>query len=170
MENPTKFYSDRQETAVAKYLGWKRVAASGARPFNKGDVQSDRWLCECKTHTAVCNDYKISFSVWRKLLRESTSCMRRPVLIVDTGTQKIEDQCVIIPMTFYDLDYELKMYDPIIDNESDFHIRQNEKSFSFSSSVTSVLLKKKYCIRVKFNDIDVVIMPIEFFKELVDCE
>ena len=168
MEKATKFYSDKQETVVANYLGWKRVAASGARPFNKGDVVSERWLCECKTHTAVSSNYKVLFSVWRKLVSEATSCMRRPVLIVDNGTQKVGDQCVVIPMTFYSIENELRLYDMIPNNK--VHIRQSAKSFSFSTAVISDMLKEKYCIRVKVNDVDVVIMPIELFKWMVDSE
>ena len=166
MEKPTKYYSDKQETVVANYLGWKRVSASGARPFNKGDIVSEQWLCECKTHTARTVDYKVMFSVWRKIEREAMSCMKRPVLIIDNGTQKIEDQCAVIPMTFYDVPYNLLSYDMIKGNE--LSIRQNMKSFVFSNSVLINMVKEKYCIRVKVNDVDVVIMSIEFFKELIE--
>lgn len=165
MENPTKYYSNKQETVVANYLGWKRVAASGARPFNKGDVVSERWLCECKTHTAKVDDYKILFSVWRKVEQEATSCMKRPVLIIDDGTQNISNQCAVISMTFYDVPYKLLSYDMIRGN--DLSIHQNAKSFVFSHNVFLNMRKEEYCIRVKVNDIDIVVMPIEIFRELV---
>ena len=57
---PTRFYSKKQENAVAKEIGGKRVANSGATPFHKGDVVTDDWLVECKTTTA---SYKASFSI-----------------------------------------------------------------------------------------------------------
>lgn len=166
MENPTKYYSNKQETVVANYLGWKRVAASGARPFNKGDIVSEQWLCECKTRTARADDYKILFSVWRKIEREAMSCMKRPVLIIDNGTQSISNQCAVISMMFYDSPYKLLSYDMIKGNE--LSIRQNMKSFVFSHNVLLNMRKEQYCIRVKVNDVDVVIMPIEFFKEMIE--
>ena len=164
-EKPTKYYSHRQESAVADYLGWKQVSASGARPFNKGDIVSDSWLCECKTHTTRTDQYKVLFSVWRKLISEATSCMKRPVLITDNGTQKIEDQCFVISIDFYSAEYDVKMYDAI--PKGQLSVRQNLKSFVFSHALLLDMLKAKYCVRVKVNDVDVVIMPIDFYKEMI---
>lgn len=64
MNRPTRFYSKRQETAVAKALGGKRTANSGATKFSKGDVRTDEWLVECKT----CEKAKASFSIKREWL------------------------------------------------------------------------------------------------------
>ena len=52
---PTRFYSHRQETAVAKAVGGKTTANSGATDFSgKGDVLTsgaydESFLLECKT-------------------------------------------------------------------------------------------------------------------------
>lgn len=62
---PTRFYSKKQETAVAKEVGGKRVANSGATPFHKGDVITDDFLIECKTTTATT---KASFSIKKEWL------------------------------------------------------------------------------------------------------
>lgn len=48
---PTRFYSNTQEKTVAKSIGGKKVANSGATTFNKGDVVTDNFLIECKTVT-----------------------------------------------------------------------------------------------------------------------
>ena len=48
---PTRYYSKKQENAVAKAIGGKRTANSGATRFDKGDVRLDDWLIECKTKT-----------------------------------------------------------------------------------------------------------------------
>jgi len=64
MNRPTRFYSKRQETKVAKTLGGKRTANSGATAFSKGDVRLDDWLVECKTSTSE----KQSFSIKREWL------------------------------------------------------------------------------------------------------
>lgn len=64
MNRPTRFYSNRQEKKVAKVVGGKQTANSGATPFSKGDVRTDNWLIECKTSTTA----KASFSIKREWL------------------------------------------------------------------------------------------------------
>ena len=48
---PTRYFSSKQEKKVAKAVGGKKVANSGATAFNKGDVTTDLFLLECKTCT-----------------------------------------------------------------------------------------------------------------------
>lgn len=67
MNRPTRFYSSRQEKAVAKKVGGKQVANSGATAFSKGDVRTDEWLIECKTATTE----KSSFSIKRDWLSKN---------------------------------------------------------------------------------------------------
>ena len=52
---PTRFYSNKQEKQVAKAVGGRKTANSGATPFVKGDVIADDWLLECKTKTRTSN-------------------------------------------------------------------------------------------------------------------
>lgn len=52
---PTRYYSARQERAVAKSVGGKQTANSGATMFQKGDIKTDgeeSFLIECKTKTS----------------------------------------------------------------------------------------------------------------------
>lgn len=58
---PTRFYSSQQEKKVAKAVGGRKVANSGATTFNKGDVVTDKVLIECKT----CTKEQSSFTVKR---------------------------------------------------------------------------------------------------------
>lgn len=67
MNKPTRFYSNKQEKAVAKKLGGKQVANSGATAFSKGDVRTDEWLIECKTATTE----KSSFSIKQEWLNKN---------------------------------------------------------------------------------------------------
>jgi len=64
MNKPTRFYSSKQEKVVAKVVGGRQVANSGATSFAKGDVTNDEWLIECKTATTA----KASFSIQREWL------------------------------------------------------------------------------------------------------
>ena len=65
MNRPTRFYSNKQEKAVAKALQGKQVSNSGAPKFCGGDVTTDDWLIECKTTTATI---KQSFSIKKEWL------------------------------------------------------------------------------------------------------
>lgn len=47
----TRHYSDKQEKAVAKAIGGRQTANSGATAWQKSDVLSDIFAIECKTHT-----------------------------------------------------------------------------------------------------------------------
>ena len=58
MNKPTRFYSNLQERKVAKAIGGKQTANSGATAFYKGDVSTDQWLIECKT----CEKVKASIT------------------------------------------------------------------------------------------------------------
>ncbi len=48
-KEPTRYYSKKQEDAVAKKFSGARVKNSGATKFDKGDVSLDKMLLECKT-------------------------------------------------------------------------------------------------------------------------
>lgn len=48
-KNSTRYYSNRQEKQVAKSIGGKQTANSGATKFVKGDILTDNFLIECKT-------------------------------------------------------------------------------------------------------------------------
>ena len=48
-KKPTRYFSKKQEDAVAKAVGGHRNLNSGATPFQPGDVTSDLFLLECKT-------------------------------------------------------------------------------------------------------------------------
>lgn len=64
---PTRFYSSQQEKKVAKAVGGRQVANSGATTFNKGDVTTNKCLIECKTVTKP----QKSFAVKREWLEKN---------------------------------------------------------------------------------------------------
>ena len=77
MNRPTRFFSKAQETTVAKAVGGKRTANSGATPFSKGDVRTDKFLIECKT----CVEEKKSFTIkkeWIDKNKEEAFAMNKP--------------------------------------------------------------------------------------------
>jgi hypothetical protein len=82
----TRYYSDKQEKAVAKAVKGKQTANSGATAFSKGDVNNELFLLECKTHT----EYREQFTIhhdWIDKNREEAFQMgkRYSALVLDFG-------------------------------------------------------------------------------------
>jgi hypothetical protein len=81
---------------IASYLGWKTVVASGARDFHPGDIKTEEYLGECKTHMKPTDIITFKFDVWKKIQSEAVSVFKKPVLIADNGTQTADGPwCVI---------------------------------------------------------------------------
>lgn len=61
-QESTKFYSNAQEEYFSKFIGARKVPASGGCRFNCGDIVADNWLFECKCPMSE----KQSFSLKRE--------------------------------------------------------------------------------------------------------
>jgi len=85
----TKDYSSKQEKMISDFLGWRTVSGSGARPLHPGDVISNEFLGECKTHTEIKDDIIFKFNHWKKIQEEAVSQFKSSVLFVDDGSQTI---------------------------------------------------------------------------------
>lgn len=86
MTRPTRFYSKQQENRIAKSIGGKRVANSGATAFHKGDVTNDLFLIEAKTHTEFRENFTVKHD-WIDKNREEAFQMgkRYSALAIDFG-------------------------------------------------------------------------------------
>lgn len=93
----TKVHSSAQESMIAKFLGWSVVSGSGASNCHPGDLISDEWLGECKTHISPGKRIQFNFKVWSKICEEASSKFRYPVLFVDDGSQKLANTWVMFP-------------------------------------------------------------------------
>ena len=88
VNNPTKtgqatrFYSDKQEKAVAKAVGGNQTKNSGATLFQKSDVSSDQFLLECKTKTTNSESISIKREWFDKQIRESIQMGKKYTAIV----------------------------------------------------------------------------------------
>lgn len=165
-KKPTKYYSDRQESMVASYLGWKKVAASGARPFHKGDVESDEYVAECKTATHNRNAITFRFEHFDKICIEAESSMRKPVLITDIGTQRAEDSWVMVKMI---LSPDMSFIDSK-DLSDCIRIAKNRITFNPESIRSTEWWDFVYAIKASVGDTDVLIMPLSTFKRMVNGE
>lgn len=70
-KKPTRYFSKKQETAVANTVNGKRTKNSGATAFSKGDVNSDLFLIECKTKTQPSEQITIHKEWLDKNLKEA---------------------------------------------------------------------------------------------------
>ena len=66
-KSSTRYFSNKQEKSVAKAVGGKKVANSGATPFYKGDVCTRNILVECKTSMTE----KQSFSIKKEWIEKN---------------------------------------------------------------------------------------------------
>ena len=153
---PTKFYSSKQEKMIADYLGWSVVAASGARMFNPGDVISDMYLCECKTHTEKKDHIVIKKQVWAKITEEATSVLKRPVLFVDNGTQTVENTWCVVPQRFFTIRFL---------NHRTINMKESNTKFSILCSDLDKLKVYDCCV-FKINNESLLLTSLETFKAM----
>ena len=151
----TKDYSNKQETVIAKYLGWDRVSASGARNFYPGDIKSDEWLGECKTHTKPIKEIRFVYAQWTKICEEAMTSHRLPVMFVDNGTQAISGTWCMV---------------------REFQIPHDPIEYINTDKSTLVLKADDFmryqelgigCLGYNFHNEKVVIMPISEFKKRI---
>jgi len=67
----TKIFSNKQEKAVAKALGGRQVAGSGASVYSLGDVSTKHILIECKTSVTEKGSYSVKREILEKISKES---------------------------------------------------------------------------------------------------
>lgn len=82
---PTRYYSKQQEKKIAKAVGGKRQANSGATAFQKGDVITDQFLIEAKTKTTDCKSFTIKEDWLLKNEEEAFAMNRESALCFDFG-------------------------------------------------------------------------------------
>lgn len=70
-KNSTRYFSHKQEKQIAKTVGGKLQANSGATMFKKGDVKTDDWLFEAKTCMKNQNSFSIKQDWLEKIKQES---------------------------------------------------------------------------------------------------
>lgn len=68
---PTRYYSSRQEKAVAKVVSGQQTKNSGATALQKSDVLNDLFSIECKTKTTNSESISIKREWFDKQIRES---------------------------------------------------------------------------------------------------
>jgi hypothetical protein len=74
---PTRHFSKIQENAVAKAIDGQRTPNSGATPWSKSDVLSDKFALECKTKTTHSESISIK-KEWFEKNKQEAMFMNKP--------------------------------------------------------------------------------------------
>lgn len=82
----TRYYSSRQEKAVAKAVNGKQTKNSGATELQKSDVLNELFTIECKTKTTNADSISIKRAWFDKQIKESIQ-MRKPysAIVINFG-------------------------------------------------------------------------------------
>ena len=83
----TRYFSNKQEKHVAKAVGGKQTANSGATMFSKGDVTLSDWLLECKTKTSPSQSISIKKEWLEKNEEEAFNKANEARLVADGKIQ-----------------------------------------------------------------------------------
>lgn len=172
MPDSTKTYSELQESRISSFLDWKRVSGSGSRPGIPGDIISEDWLGECKTHTKEGHKITFSAKVWSKIQDEASSKFKKPALFVDDGSQKLDRTWCLFPFTYtpYGLDLMLKAGFSIMELPESF-VRDN---INFTLKQMETACKKAVgqkdssgiIFEVRFGGMACAVCDLDTFKEL----
>ena len=158
----TKDFSSKQEKQIADYLGWETVVCSGAMAAIPGDIKSDMWLGECKTHTEKDSKIKFYSSVWSKIVEEANSQFKFPILFVDDGSQKIERTWCMIPDSLAaNYGYQLKNIPYRLGVSISFDGYDFKKLYKeiFDEGI-------KVIYSAKWGNYNIAILPLDLFKEI----
>ena len=79
---PPRYYSNRQEKAVAKEIGGKQTKNSGATLFQKSDVYTDLFNLECKTKMTNSDSISIKREWFEKQIKENIQMGKKYSAIV----------------------------------------------------------------------------------------
>lgn len=165
MSQPTKYFSSKQEHTIADYLGWSVVVGSGARDFHPGDIISEDFLGECKTHTAPKNKITITKSVWCKIQMEAESKFKRPVLFVDDGTQSIKNTWCVIPARFMPPDF-----DELVSLLDSTLLHESKTIITFNHVDMVKIMKDAHVyntvVPLEINDMKLLLMSLQTFKHI----
>lgn len=97
---PTRYYSKKQETAVAKSIGGQRTPNSGATAWVKSDVLAEQFTIECKTKTSDSESISIKKD-WIKKQQEESAFMGKPYWTIAFNFGPDQDNYYIIDESLF---------------------------------------------------------------------
>ena len=167
----TKYYSNKQEKLVASELGGYQVGLSGAGPANPGDVKNYEWLVECKTHTSPDQPIFFDANVWKKIEDEAMGVHRKPVLIVDDGSQSISRTWCLCRGTNLNLT-GIVTTDLPVKIRKNISCKHDKLAEGIKSASKGIVMDGSFytgvVYEVEWNGEIVIVLPFKTFKELFE--
>lgn len=111
VKKPTRYYSDKQEKAIAKATGGSQTANSGATAFQKGDVLvsgESSWLLEAKTKMTPSESISIKKEWFEKNTYEAAEMGKKYTALVFNFGPGEENHYIIDEWLFLELMEYLK--------------------------------------------------------------
>ena len=138
-------------------------------PCAPGDVKTYDWLIECKTHAEPDKPILFNLDVWKKIENEAMGMQRKPVLIVDDGSQSINKTWCLCRASNINLRATISTQLPMT-------IRKNisckhDKLESALKQQTKGAIGEFYTnavFEVNWGDEEVVVLPFCVFKEIFE--
>ena len=110
-KKPTRYYSNRQEKAVAKAIGGRQTSNSGATAYDKGDVTDQDWLIECKTCMKDQKSFTLQKEWFDKNLEESIYMKKNHTAVVVNFGPNSKNYYILDEPTFLIMKDLLKRYE-----------------------------------------------------------
>ena len=169
-EKSTKVFSNKQEKMVAQELGGYQVGGSGAAPGVPGDVRTYEWLVECKTHMEPDHNIAFNASVWNKIKNEAMGMHRKPVLVVDDGSQKANKTWCLCNASNLNLSSYIAADLPMAvkKNITCSHSKLSESLSALSKQYVGEFYRS-VVFELEWEGSSVCILPLETFKELFEA-
>ena len=162
----TKRRSTAQEKRVAKEVGGRVTAASGALWGMKADVRNVQFLVECKTTQKAL--YLLNYATWEKIRHEALrDGFREPVMCIDLENGK--HRLAVLDFNT-NLDYLERLPDHLVDLSYNY-CHKSSRSLKWSETTYRLTFPDKRMLsRGISKDIDLIITPwqsfVEYFEEL----
>lgn len=151
-----KFFSNKQEQTVADYLGWKQVVGSGSRPTFTGDIESDKWLGECKTHTKPNQRIVFHTDVFAKIVSEASAKFKQPAYFVDDGSQDTSRTWVMILDRSVSSNFSISPYPYPVNN-----------TITYIHKDLIKMTQDNTLYKLRFGAYDVLVMQLYTFYNLI---
>lgn len=163
----TKDYSSKQEKMIADYLGWSVVSGSGAAACYPGDIISDEWLGECKTHMTSGNKIVFNKSHWKKICDEAFVKRRYPVLFTDDGSQKSAKTWCLFRANCIDPSSVLFVDFPDLNQKTNIGFHHDELMSLYWSNVSDAVIgDEEIVFRIPWNGEKVAVTMLSTFHKI----
>ena len=110
-KKPTRYFSKKQEDAVAKSVGGRTTPNSGATPVYKGDITTDNFIIECKTSTTDKKSFTLHKEWFDKNRDESIFMKKEHSAVVVSFGPNSENYYIINENDFLIMKQLLELYE-----------------------------------------------------------